>query len=75
MIGLWFFLLAQAQVQNAVCLSENRCIGTDLGVMSTQDCCVQNPNGASFRIPGQELCTECTGKYANCNNKLIKLYK
>ena len=45
-----------------MCLSENGCIGEDLGVMSSRGCCVETPNGRSYRVPGQEDCMECIGK-------------
>ena len=64
MIQFFFFSLlhvAQAQVQ-VVCMSLNGCQGDDLGATIPRECCVANPRGRSYRVPGGEECTDCTGK-------------
>ena len=59
--SMFFFFTAQAQ-DMVVCLSETGCVGTDLGVMTPTECCVQNARGRTYRVPGQEICMECVGE-------------
>ena len=61
-----FFDAAQTQ-DMVVCRAQIGCTGTDLGVMTPRKCCVQNENGLSYQVPGQEICTVCVGKCANLN--------
>ena len=56
------FLHAVQAQDTAVCRGQVGCIGTDLGVLTPRECCVQNENGFSYRVQGQEICIPCVGK-------------
>ena len=44
------------------CSTTIDCTNSDLGIMTTRDCCIDNPNGLSYTIPGSEVCYVCVGK-------------
>ena len=35
----------------------------ELGVMSAADCCVGNPKGLAYTLPGSDACYMCIGKF------------
>lgn len=36
--------------------------GDDLGVTTERGCCIDNPNGLAYSVPGGESCTPCIGE-------------
>ena len=55
--------VAQAQdLVPVVCMSSNGCEGDDFGATFPRECCIGNPRGLSYTVPGSEECTDCTGK-------------
>ena len=56
-------LTVSVQAQNVSCSFSVDCVGGGLGVMSARECCVDDPNGLAYNIPGTEICTSCIGEY------------
>ena len=52
----------------ASCFRDTGCT-QQIEFQSIRDCCVNDPIGASFNIPGTEICSICVGK-----DNIITLY-
>ena len=59
-IVLLFFLSPGAGDSLVQCRTTLDCSG-NMTLMSARDCCVSNPDGLSFTVPGVETCQVCIG--------------
>ena len=53
------------KAQQVVCRASVNCNGQpgdDLGEMTDSECCIDNPNGLAYSVPGEESCTPCIGE-------------
>ena len=47
----------------ARCFRDLECtLDAEIDFQSIKDCCVNDPRGTSFNIPGTEICSPCIGK-------------
>ena len=56
-----FFNCFSSDIGMVGCSSTTGCTSSDLGIMSATQCCIDNPNGLAYTLPGSDVCNLCIG--------------
>ena len=61
----YIYVSVSVQAQDLVSCHSSVGCDNEIGVTTARECCVENPDGLAYTIPGQEICTPCVGKFIN----------